>query len=1063
MSVHATVKRVTIPTYVSAEHEKLPMFAENRVHQRSSGNPYPNPIVNQIKQDQKIDQEYEIIILENEYLYLELLPEFGGRIITARDKTNGYDFFYRQHVIKPALVGLLGLWVSGGLEFNWPVHHRPSTMLPVDYVIEPAEDGAVTVWLSEHEPLDRMKGIVGVRLSPGKAIFDTLMRVYNRTDLPKSFLWWENSAVPVNPDYEIFFPPDVSFVNYHYKKATGGYPVMDEFFNTQDNRGGKDIRFHKNTEDATSYFSGLSSYDFFGGYDQGKQAGVVHYAPHETSVGKKMFTWGYKSLARSWETALTDTDGAYAELMASSYSDNQPDFTWLEPFEVKEFSQSWYPIKDLGPVTIANDLLAVHCSASRIGIYPVASIDQVHVALVAENGRTVSKRMDLKATEVVWLDTEEVQSLSITDSLGNEVLTYTATEPSAYVAPPKSDDPLPGEVATADACYLAGLHVDQYRDPILEADVYWLKGIALEVEHAPCLTGLGRYYLNRLQYKRAEEYLRRAVNSLTRHNPNPRDTEALYLLGLSLKRQHAYDEAYEVLQKAMWSRASIFHSALLIAQIDCIREDFSKAKEHLVTLSQTAGFNQKAEGLLASVLRRLGEHEPALQQVEKILKLDRLDYFALNEKRLLTGDDQMFSLMHSDSEQTCIDIASDYADAGMNEEAAELLTLSDRGYPMISYLRGYLLGDPRLYQKGSQCDESFCFPSRVWESEALEAALRETSTDEQAHLYLGNLLYGRCRLHELAGDHWAQSGRGVQALRNQAIAVFNNDHTDRSVIDLLEEALQLEPENLQLLYERNQVLDIQHIDPKEQYALWESAGELVTHRDDLFLQGIHILNCLSEHQKALESLCDHTFIPCEGGEHAVANEYLTALFALGLEAMHSGDFAHAVTCFQRTFDLPSTLGGGLWHEVMLTPYHYLQGRCLEHLGRDQEAVLAFHRVTDFPVNYFTNRYLPSFRYWKAKALERLGDEKRSTRLFHDFLETTETGLITKDHGYFSATPFFHVFNEPSETTRIKHWGILHGYALEGVRKREAAREMIQRVLDVDPYHCVASLLLRYYL
>jgi len=47
-----------------------------------------------------------------------MLPEIGGRIHIGQDKTNGYDFFYRQNVIKPALVGLLGPWISGGVEFN---------------------------------------------------------------------------------------------------------------------------------------------------------------------------------------------------------------------------------------------------------------------------------------------------------------------------------------------------------------------------------------------------------------------------------------------------------------------------------------------------------------------------------------------------------------------------------------------------------------------------------------------------------------------------------------------------------------------------------------------------------------------------------------------------------------------------------------------------------------------------------------------------------------------------------------------------------------------------------
>ena len=45
-------------------------------------------------------------------------------------------FFYRQNVIKPALVGLLGPWISGGVEFNWPQHHRPSTYMPAHSAIE---------------------------------------------------------------------------------------------------------------------------------------------------------------------------------------------------------------------------------------------------------------------------------------------------------------------------------------------------------------------------------------------------------------------------------------------------------------------------------------------------------------------------------------------------------------------------------------------------------------------------------------------------------------------------------------------------------------------------------------------------------------------------------------------------------------------------------------------------------------------------------------------------------------------------------------------------------------
>ena len=127
-----TVKKLVIPTYQEADAEQLPMFAENRVHQRFTGNPYPNAVVIKTPAKEKHDREYEAIVIENDYIELTILPEIGGKIFTAYDKKNNYDFFYRQHVIKPALIGLLGSWISGGIEFNWPYHHRASTFMPVD-------------------------------------------------------------------------------------------------------------------------------------------------------------------------------------------------------------------------------------------------------------------------------------------------------------------------------------------------------------------------------------------------------------------------------------------------------------------------------------------------------------------------------------------------------------------------------------------------------------------------------------------------------------------------------------------------------------------------------------------------------------------------------------------------------------------------------------------------------------------------------------------------------------------------------------------------------------------
>lgn len=100
--------------------------------------------------------------MENDYLKVMILPELGGRIQRAYDKTNDYDFVYYNSVIKPALVGLMGPWISGGIEFNWPQHHRPSMFMPTEYTVEAGSDGSQTVWVSE---IDKMYGTKGNRPS----------------------------------------------------------------------------------------------------------------------------------------------------------------------------------------------------------------------------------------------------------------------------------------------------------------------------------------------------------------------------------------------------------------------------------------------------------------------------------------------------------------------------------------------------------------------------------------------------------------------------------------------------------------------------------------------------------------------------------------------------------------------------------------------------------------------------------------------------------------------------------------------------------------------------------
>ena len=273
--VKAWRETVVIPTYEVGKAEKNPIFLEKRVYQGSSGVVYPYPVIESIE-EKPVDHEWQAVWLENEYIKVMILPELGGRVQMAYDKIRQRHFVYYNNVIKPALVGLLGPWISGGIEFNWPQHHRPSTYLPVDSTIEENEDGSVTVWVSENEKMFHQKGMAGFTLRPGCAYLEIKGQLYNRTDVPQTFLWWANPAVEVNDAYQSVFPQDVNAVFDHGKRAVSSFPIATGTYYKMDYSSGVDISNYKNIKVPTSYMAVNSKYNFEGGYENDTQAGMLH-------------------------------------------------------------------------------------------------------------------------------------------------------------------------------------------------------------------------------------------------------------------------------------------------------------------------------------------------------------------------------------------------------------------------------------------------------------------------------------------------------------------------------------------------------------------------------------------------------------------------------------------------------------------------------------------------------------------------------------------------------------------------------------------------------------------
>ena len=751
---------VVLPTYRPQPADKNPMFLETRVYQGSSGRVYPLPFIDRIA-EKPTPQPWDAIYLENEYLLVMLLPALGGRIHRMVDKTNGYDVIYHQPVIKPALVGLAGPWISGGIEFNWPQHHRPSTFMPAEVAIEEETDGAITVWLGEHEPMNRMKGMHGVRLAPGRAVLELRARVHNRTTDTQTFLWWANVATEVHERYQSFFPPDATYVADHAKRAMSTFPLCSgryygvdyaarartgvppaetprQYLPTGD-YAPNDLSWYANIPVPTSYMCMGTRADFFGGYDHREQAGIVHVADRHIAPGKKQWTWGNHEFGYAWDRNLTEADEhgefrPYIELMAGVYTDNQPDFSFLQPGETKTWSQYWYPIRRIGPAQHANTeaalSLRIAAASAQLGVAVTAPQPRARVVLrrgeteLAAFTRDLSPADPLVETVPLPRGTKPTAlTLEVFAADGRPIVSYSPIRPKAMASEAlakeaATEPPVPADVRTSDELYLTGLHLEQYRHATRHPEFYWREALRRDPGDSRCHLALGRWHLRRGEFADAEQHLRASIARQTFRNPNPADGEPLYQLGRCLQQQAlaATDRtealasealAEEAFAKATWNHAWRSAGHLALAEIACTRADWSAALAHLEHCRRLDTDNLRARGLATIVLRRLGRGAAAAALQAAPLRLDPLDVWARHLAGQPLPTDNQFRL----------DLALDYARAGLFAEALGVVADADTAAtdgtaPLVSYYRAWLCqqmtssdgipseGGPRCPQRG---------------------------------------------------------------------------------------------------------------------------------------------------------------------------------------------------------------------------------------------------------------------------------------------------------------------------------------------------------------------------
>lgn len=1103
--VKAWKETVVIPTYEVGQPEKNPIFLEKRVYQGSSGAVYPYPVIESIA-NEKTDVAYHAVYLENEYIKVMILPELGGRVQMAYDKIRKRHFVYYNHVIKPALVGLTGPWISGGIEFNWPQHHRPSTYLPVDSTIEEHDDGSVTVWVNEMERMTHQKGMAGFTLRPGCAYLEIRGVVYNRTDMPQTFLWWANPAVAVNDHYQSVFPPDINAVFDHGKRAVSSFPIATGTYYKMDYSAGVDISNYRNIKVPTSYMGVNSNYDFEGGYENDTRAGMLHVANRHLSPGKKQWTWGNGDFGRAWDRNLTDDDGPYIELMAGVYTENQPDFTWLMPYEEKRFTQYFMPYREIGMVKQASRDFILNIEPAgtqcvRVRLMATSRLD-THIVLRDSEGQVYYDRRLLLSPEIVFderIDTgkarfEDLELLVTGTGIGcasgeatsaafcSNSLSRTFAVPSlptSLVWRPEPDEirpippaaevaRLPKDVKTTEQLYLTGQHLEQYRHATYSPTDYYEEALRRDPEDYRCNNAMGLWYLRRGRFDLAEKYLRRAVDVITRRNPNPYDGEPIYNLGLALKYQGRTEEAYARFWKSTWNKAWADAGYFEAAQISLAQGRLADALDEVDRCLTANWHNHKARGLRAMILRRMGAAvDERLRFIAESLAFDSFNYVCLYERYLATGNPDLLSnmrVMLRRSSDNYDELALDYMAAGQVEDACGVWKIAEEE-GAVSPMTYYYMG---RWAEAEATPTDYCFPNRAEAVVALRAATIENPDGARAHYYLGCLYYDR-RQYDMAIAAWERSAELEPSFptvwRNLALAYFNKLDRKETAVEYMERTFSLDDSDARILMELDQLYRRMQRPHEERLALLEKYGNLTERRDDLMLERATLLNQTGRYEEAMALIDSHVFHPWEGGEGKVPAQYQLCRMELAKRLLAGGDGATAEQLLRQCLEYPWHLGEGKLYGAQENDFYYLLGCALSMRGREDEARKCWEIAVEGPQEpaaaMYYNDAKPDKIFYQGLALLRLGRRDEANGRFNRLVNYGRNHIFEPQvMDYFAVSlPDLLIWEDSLDTRNRHHCLYMLALGYRGLGDEAHSRRYLDELLAVDINHQGARSLL----
>ena len=579
--------------------------------------------------DTPVQKKWKVVELSNDYVQLLILPEIGGKVWAAIDKTTGKPFLYFNHVVKFRDVSMRGPWTSGGMEANYGIMgHTPNCFSPVDYLVRRNPDGSVSCIIGVLDLLTRSTWRLEINLPADQACFTTRSLWYNASAFEQPYYTWMNVGIKASGNLE-FVNPGTRYIG--HDGSASAWPM--------DPDNGHNLAWYDQND-----FGSYKSYhvegrlsEFFGGYWHDEDFGMAHYAAYADKPGRKIWIWGLSREGMIWEKLLTDTDGQYVEVQSGRLFNQAMDSSSLTPFKQLGFAphatdtwtEYWLPVKGTKGFVSASPYGALNVAQESgrliVRICPVRPLrDKLEVF---DGDRLLySKPVQLRPMQPV----EEVVSLAsparnLKVCVGGDKLQYAAAPDEALSRPVTA--PADFDWTSAYGLYLRGRESARQRAYVQAAEAF---GACLKREpnFAPALVEMAALANRRADYAAGREFALKALRVDTY------DPGANYQLGLASVGLGRATDAREAFSIAALSPGWRSAACLELGKAFVREQRYERALASVQDALDNNSRNLDALQLRACLCRLQGDAKGTQAALKALLELDPLNHFARFEQYL---------------------------------------------------------------------------------------------------------------------------------------------------------------------------------------------------------------------------------------------------------------------------------------------------------------------------------------------------------------------------------------------------------------------------------------------